>query len=93
MDAVKLFTFSTLVLDIYTSQKTNNKNTSHCCNAWRLKAGLWTDPSEIKSYLNIIHELLDVTGRHNKFITTVYEMVEIQIQSLDVYSMVKLSAV
>lgn len=67
MDAVRLFTFSTLVLDIDTSQKEKKKvsHMSHYGNAWRLKAGPWADPSEIKSYLNIIHKIAVCTGIMN----------------------------
>lgn len=38
---------------------------SHYGNAWRLKAGPWADPSEIKSYLNIIHKIAVCTGIMN----------------------------
>lgn len=69
MDAVRLFTFSTLVLDIDTSQKEKKKekvsHMSHYGNAWRLKAGPWADPSEIEFYLNIIHKIAVCTGIMN----------------------------
>lgn len=38
---------------------------SHYGNTWRLKAGPWADPSEIESYLNIIHKIAVCTGIMN----------------------------